>query len=384
MAEIVTVYDPYQVKAILDGVQKGRAIKRPNFLQSFFGDRGLSESDSIRMDIEFNIGNPMGQPVNPDVDAPELDLPQYGHKAYGWTYVKEAVTSRSDPDFMRRIGDALNVGADPTVVLAEDFRKRQQFSLNAMENYEELVARDILVSGKHIAKSDYATTVVTDFEKSVATTSTEYVAGEWGNVDLTSITHNGGAGKAAWSATGGTKVVDPLQDLKMWASYMSRWDSLDSIVMSYDAYLVLEAALNGDLYKNARDLTINVAPEDRIYETFGSALETFEGVTLQRVLRLDNRKIPVYTYDGKYTLRTGTDRTKQSYMPNGYVLMIPTSANQVKRYGRIQHLKAQWRAMPLWINQWMNERHGTFGQEMHRALFMGLRRPDSVKSIKVI
>lgn len=385
------ISDVYGVTAVLDGIRKARTMKRPMFFSSFFGNRGLSESDNIRMDIEFAVGNPMGQPVNPDVEAPELDTPEYGHQFYNWTYVKELVTTKLDPDFRRQIGGIIGEGADPAVVLREKFLKHQVLALNAMDNYEEKFATDLLLTGKHVSASAFSNTTVFNFYRPAAgntvsetTTSAEYLQGDWSIADLTTLKHNGAAGKAAWGAAGGTTTPDPVQDLKTWCHYADRDEPIETIVMSWDAYQAYYAAKQSDKYKDARSLTVNVATNDRLLAQFSDPIQQYEGVTLQTVDFINNRMIPIYTYDGKYTVRDVANAGKLKYMPNGYVIMIPSSDNQVKRYGRIQHFKANWSAMPLWINQMLNEWTGAYKQEFHRALFMGLKNPNRVKTIKVM
>lgn len=385
------ISDVYGVTAVLEGIKKARNRKRPLFFSSFFGNRGLSEGDNIRMDIEFAVGNPMGQPVNPDVEAPELDTPEFGHQYYNWTYVKELVTSKVDPDFRRQIGEALGQGADPVVVLKDKFLKHQVLALNAMDNYEEKFAGDLLLTGKHVSKSSFSNTTVFDFYRPTAgntasetTTSAEYLEGDWSIADLTTLKHNGATGKAAWNATGGTAIVDPVQDIKTWCHYADRDEAIETIIMSFDAYQKYYAAKQSDKYKDARDLTINVAPNERVLAMFSDPIQNYEGVTLQTVDFINNRLIPIYTYDGKYTLRDVAGAGKQSFMPNGYVILVPSTDNQVKRYGRIMHFKAGWKAMPLWINQMLNDWTGAYKQEFHRALFMGLKNPNRVKTIKVM
>jgi hypothetical protein len=392
----VLISDVYGVNAVLDGIQKARTMKRPLFFQSFTGNRGLSDSDNIRMDIEFAVGNPMGQPVNPDVEAPELDTPQYGHRFYEWTYVKELVSSRMDADFRRRIGEVIGAGGDPVVALQQDFLSRQVLSLNAMDNYEELFAGDLLLYGNHLSKSEFSNTVYFDFFRPKVTTDAEYLAGDWSLANLTGtdvikngltipkFNGNGGIGKRAWNATGGTIAVDPVQDMKTWCHWASRDENIEACLMSFDAYEAYYTMKNSDKYKALRDLTINVSPNDRLLENLSAPMEEYEGVTLQTVDYINGHWIPIYTYDGKYTLRNVANVGKQAFMPNGYVILIPSKDNQVKRYGRIQHFKAGWAAMPLWINQAMNEWTGAYKQEFHRALFMGLKQPNRVKTIKVM
>ncbi len=380
MTTLTTIYDAYQVDGILDGVIPGNKTKRMNFLQSFFGNRDTSDRDSIRLDLEFDTRNIMGQEVHPEIDAPTTQLPEYGHKAFGWAYTKEGVKT-SDPDFQRQIGQALGEGANPMVVLADKFRQKYAIALAARENLFEKCARDILFYGTHDAKSDLFPGVRWDFEKTVASTDTIYKSGWWSKADLTTLVGNGGAGKYAWGSTGGTVAVDPYQDLHNWFNYASRRQTIESILMSPDAYNALVTCLN-TTYKDASDLFINVAAMDRLERMVMPRVEEFQAVTYQRPIKIGNRTVPIYTYDGVYTDRKTGDMT--SYVPDGYVVLIPSADNQVVRYGRIQHLKANYAAMPIWINQEIDSWSGRMRQELHTAYFMGLLDQNAVFSIKVM
>ena len=380
MAIIETIYDPYQVAAMLDGVVPGNKMKRMNFLQSFFGNRNTSESDSIRLDIEFDTRNIMGQEVHPDVDAGTTQLPEYGHKAFSWAYTKEGVHT-GDSDFQRQIGQVIGQGGDPMMVLADKFRQKYAIALAARENLFEKCARDILFNGTHTAKSPLFPGVLWDFSKISAATDTIYKSGYWSKADLTTLTGNGGAGKYAWGSTGGTKAVDPYADICNWVNYASRRQTTESILMSSDAYAALVTCLN-TTYKDASDMLVNVATQDRMERIVMPLVETFQGVTYQRPLKVNGRILPVYTYEGVYTDRITGEVIK--YVPDGYVVLIPSSDNQVVRYGRIMHLKANYATMPIWVNQEVDTWTGRMRQELHTAYFMGLLDQNAVFSIKVM
>lgn len=90
---------------------------------------------------------------------------------------------------------------------------------------------------------------------------------------------------------------------------------------------------------------------------------------------------PIYTYNGQYHDRmTGN---KVSYMPNGYVLLVPPSSYGAMRFGKIQHIGALWAAQQFWVNAWRNERTKIEQFEIHTNFVVYHTDPNSVISWKV-
>ncbi len=379
------IWSPYKVIDQLTGVQAGSTLPKTTFLQSLFGDVGTTEENSIDMDIEFNTRNMMGEYVAPDGEAKEYRLEGFGHRTYGFAYQKGVVTNNLSPNFARRIGEVIGSGGDPNRI--DEFKRLQAVNLDAMKNLRELNARDVLFYGSHTATGERHPTIKFDFPKVEATTSAQYKgssAKSWSKVDLTTLNHNGGVGKAVWSdsgSNGGTVLVDCHGDLLWWEKHArDRHYGVNSIIMSADTYATYENNIQA-VRKDGYDLTKNVRAEDRIFEQLSPTLTTFKGLDLVRTVRLNGRDYPVYVYNGTYfDPITGVE---SSFVPDGYVLFVPLPDNQVIRFGRIMHFMAKWQAMPIWIQEIMNQETGAFKQIFHSSIFMGVKNPDAVMSIKV-
>jgi hypothetical protein len=376
---------PYQAQKVLEGVIPANQPVRPNWLQSWFGDVNTHNADTINFDKEFAIKNTMGMYVSPEADTTPIQLGTFGHKEMGFVYSKESLNS---PDYeevnTRRLGQQFGQ-VDIRANVAADLRAKLELSEQRFENLFERKARDILFYGTHTAQSGKHPKVYYDFGRTkpanATAANTAYVAGYAPELDLTTLDGNGGAGKRAWDASGGTAAPTPYKDLvKIVNTARRRGNFSGSILMSGDAYELLEADIEAN-YKPAADMTTLV--EVRLTRIVLPMVEKFQDLNYRRSLNLGSGvSVEIYTYDAVYNDRdTGTE-TK--YVPDGYVVALPVARLGLKRYGKIMHVRADWQAMPRFLNTWEDPKSGKREWESHVSFVMGHRDIDSVVSWKVM
>lgn len=381
MAELTNAefMSPYDVSKYLSGVIPGNVDVRQNWLQSFFGNRDTTEAPTINLDREFDQANVMGMYVHPKAKAGQIELPDYGTTELRPAYWKEAIQS---DDFItlnqRQMGDQFG----QIDVLANDARRLNQklgLALGTKENLMELAARDLLVYGTHTATSPKHASVVWNMGRTVMTTDAQYVAGYVPEIDLTTLNGNGGVGKRAWGSTGGTAAPTPYKDLVKMVQTANRRRGVAAIWMAEDAYDALEVDINAN-YKDAATLTLAV--ENRITLNVLPKYTQYQTLNYRRTLMIGNNSVDIFSYGAVYKDRI--DGTKKAFEIPGRVVCIPPAENQIVRYHRIMHRKANWQAMPVWVNVTTDSETGEIEQTLQSNFVMACLDIDSVVSWAVM
>jgi hypothetical protein len=379
MSATTVFLDPYQASKVLAGVIPANKVKRPNWLQTFFGNRATTEKDTINFDVEFGAKNTMGMFVSANADVTPIQLNDFGTKEFRFAYAKEGLNS---PDYeeinVRQLGQAFGT-VDVMANEAADLRAKLALAEQRFENLDELVARDILFYGAYTAQSEKHPKIYYNFGRTVITTETALNNDLVPEVNLATLIANGGAGKRAWGSTGGTKSISPVADLiQMYETAKFRAGTA-ACLMSADAYVEFNKDLTTN-YKDAATTTVDVLMRAQL--DILPRIKDVQGLTFKRSYPVGNgESIDIYIYDGFYHTRDGGVATK--YVPDGYVLLIPPPDNGIKVYARIQHPRAQYAAMPRWINFWENTKTGKREWEVHTAFMMGHTDIDSVVCWKV-
>lgn len=399
--------DPYSAQKILSGVI--RALndgqpKRPNWLQSFYPTNAALINDrTVNFDQQLSVRNVMGTFALPNADVNPVSLPTYGHKEHSFSYAKESVTD-GDDDFetlnMREMGQQFgqpNIAANMAMRLNAKFAAVEQ----RFENLFELVASQILLYGGYGAKSEYYPLYVYDFERSVCNKysdiktdkdtlvssvnlTTSPVTAPWdaSRVILPVIASAGAAytaGEKAWTkANVDAGTATPYKDLLQMILTCNEWSRADMVHMSQDAYEVF----NYDIEKNYKEAAVTTTLAMlQIERDILPRMQSVDDLHFQRSISLGGGiNLPIYTYKAIYHNRNTGERTR--YIGNGWVSVIPNSG-YVKAYGRIMHRKANYSAMPRWINSWMDEKTGVQQWEWHTNFVMANSAINSLVTWKV-
>jgi hypothetical protein len=377
MAEFLNAY---QIAKVLDGVIPANRIARPNFLQTFFGRVEYKYSETVNFDREFQSKNTTAMYVAPYADAPIIKLQGFGTQELRFAYVKEGLTS---PDWeeinSRQLGD--NFGnVDVMANWVNNIRKKLVTTEFNFENLFELNAAKVLLNGTYTASSALHPTVLYDFGRTVVTTDADYLKGIVPSIDLTTLNGNGGVGKRAWGSTGGTKVPTPYKDLIKACNTVRRRNNISSVILSNDAWDALETDINTN-YKDAATLTLSV--ENRIALHILPIVEKYQDLNFRRSLSLgDGTNVDIFTYSAIYHDRSTGVET--AYIPDGYMMVLPSKESGIKVYGRILHPDAGYEPLPRYINTWKDQKTGKQESEIHMNYMMGHMDINSVVSWKVM
>lgn len=370
---------PYAMGKVLEGVIPANQPVRPNWLQSFFSDVAIHDYDTFNFDKEFATKNVPAMYVNPDVDAPLIQLQGFGTQEFKFSYLKEGLAS---PDYsqinQRQLGQQfgqVDIWANRMAYMA----KAAAISEANFETRFEITAASILLNGAYTAASEFHETVVYNFGRTVVTTDAGYLSKYVPSINLTTLNGNGGVGKRAWGSTGGTKAPTPYQDFITACQTCLRQGAIAGAILSDDAYAALEADITTN-YKDAATNTLSVM--NSIELKVLPVIEKYLDVNFRRAIALGNGQVVnVYTYGAGYNDRTTGTFTK--YIPDGKMIIVPSN-NFVKRYGRIMHPDAKYTAMPRYVNTWKNVKTGKEESEIHTAFLMGSRNIDRVVSWQVM
>lgn len=347
---------------MLEGVIPANRTARPNWLQTAFGNVGTTERSTVNFDQEFQTKNTVAMYVAPTVDAPIIKLQGYGTKELGFAYVKEGL---SDPDFeeinARQLGQDFGQ-VDVMANWAMNIRKKLAITEFNFENLFELNASNLIFTAKHTAQSAMHPTVLYDFNRTIITTAEDFAKGYVPEVDLTTL-DSGGVGNLAWTNNG-----TPYKDVITACQTVLRRGAIRAIVMSNDAYELLEADINTN-YKDAATLTLAV--EQRIELKVLPEVDKYQDLNFRRALPIGGgRTVDLFTYDAIYHDRNTGAEVK--YVPDGMFAVLPSTNNGIKRYGRILHPKANYAAMPRYVNTWEDNKTGKMESEVHMNYLMGV------------
>jgi hypothetical protein len=376
-------YDPYQTAAVLEpAVVRANTLAKPNFLQQWFPSAGTWDLPTVNFDKEFMTRNLMSDHVAPRVDASIVDLQGYTTQEMRFGYMKEGVI---DPDWEqlqgRLLGEAFNSSPDYWARFNKHVSQQLVRTEEFFSNRFEYVASSLVFNGTYLCTSDKHPTIFYDFKRTKVTTEAALLKGYVPEVNLVTLNANGGAGKRAWNATGGTKAPTPYLDVATAVKTVLRRSGVDCIVMSSDVYPYLEADLKAN-YKDASDNTLRVEKEFdlRVFPILGA----YQRLVYQRMLPMvmdgsgSSIMVPVYTYEAVYHDRkiNDIDLAERNYVPNGKFAVLPSKDKGMKLYGRILNPNAQFEAIPRYINTWKNEKTGMREAEVHTNFLMGMKDPD--------
>lgn len=151
-------------------------------------------------------------------------------------------------------------------------------------------------------------------------------------------------------------------------------------IMQDDAY----DAFNFDIetnYKDAASLTVQSMLS--MQRSILPQPQNINGLTLERYWTFQNGvSIPVYSYRAMFNDRSTGAVTR--FVPDGWVLGITAPSDGIKAYGRIKHPRANYQAMPRFINRWMDEKSAVNEFEVHTSFLMGHKRINAMTAWKVV
>ena len=410
---------PYEAQKVISGVITALPKVRPEFLQNFFEDVGTSDNRTVNFDREYHAKNVMGTFAAADADLTPVQLSNFSTEEVVFSYAKETIGFDSFETLnQRQIGQQLgpiNVLANRALRLQAKMAEVEQ----RFRNLFELTAANIICYGGYSSWTEYHPEYRYDFKRTVIqdykyikpeayanatvidlpTLGTELAPGRAPAVNLTTAAvtapwsnsqvimpvlasdgANYTAGEKVWNkANIDAGTATPVQDLTIQLQTVAERKPVQTIIMSEDAY----KWFNYDVEKNykdaaSKDYYLMLATSRDILPT----VQNIQGLTLKRMWDSGaGNAVPIMVYNGSYNDRkTGTYK---KYITPGWSLVLPANDGNMRIYGRIQHRKANWEAMPRWINYWTDDRTGAEGWDYHTSFIMASTNMDAISAWKV-
>lgn len=394
---------PYAASKYLEGVIEALPKIRGTLFQDTLVPGYITrETRSVNLDEEFAVKNTTAMFVDAKADVTPVQLGDFGTKELYFAYTKEGW---GDDEFdvldQRQLGDQfgqVNVLANKARRLVEKAAIAEQ----RIQNLFEKTLSHMALYGKYEAFSQKHPKVWYDFGRNVTTTgaallasnsivsqvnlTTSAVTAPW---DSSITTHpvlatagSYTSGEKAWTKTLVTAgTATPVKDLTKIYESAKRWGGAPAYFMIQDSAY---EAFNFDISENyavQADKTmsslVNVTLDP------GFIPKNIDGLTLRRYWDFGNGDIiPIYSYNAVLNNRiTGAE---EAIVPDGFVLAVPSSQHGLKIYGRIKHPRANYSAMPRFINRWMDEKTAVEEYELHCNFLIAHRKINSVISWKVV
>ena len=420
---------PYQIGKILSGVLPANQVKRPLWFSKFFGMVDRTTYPTVNFDQQYIQKNVMGTFVSPNADVPPIQIGEFGTEEMYFAYSKEGLNSADYEELAQR---QLGQQFGQVDVLANDaliLQKKLMLAEQRFENLFEKTARDIFVYGGYSAKTQQHKDLKYNFNRVVVTTGGELQKGiggatnlvpavnlttspvyrpwDWTSANTASSyaqaapympvvtdplnTGSSVTGCKAWTkANIDAGTATPVQDLIVAYQTAKFRAGSNDCVMSSDAYAQFSYDIEQN-YPAAADNTIAVMLHTQ--RDILPRLVDIQGLTLKRVWAFENGEtVNIYIYDGVYATRDNEyDQygnvvlagTNTKYMPDGWMLLLPDASYGITIYGRIMHPRAQYAALPRWMNYWEVPKTGKKEWEIHTSFVMGTTEMPSTIAWKV-
>jgi hypothetical protein len=396
---------PYAASKFLEGVIEALPKIRGTLLQTTMQSGFVTRNTkSVNFDEEFAVKNTHAIFVHPKADVTPVQLGDFSTKELYFAYTKEGWDDNDDFDTeldVRQIGQQFGQ-TNPLAVQAARLMQKAAIAEVRIQNLFELTQAQLAMYGGYEAYSEKHPRVRYDFGRNVTTTyadlaktgglvssvnlTTSAVTAPWDSsvTILPVVATSGGftAGDRAWTRANVTAAkATPVDDLTKMYETSSRWGAVPAYyIMQDDAYDAFNFDVTTNHSKEA-DRTIRTMVENALDLTVKP--QEIDGLTYKRTWIMGNGfSVPIYSYNAKINNRaTGVE---ESFIGSGWVIGIPAPSNGLKVYGRIKHPRANYAAMPRFINRWTTEKDMLTEYEVHSNFIIGHKRINALTAWKVV
>lgn len=320
-------------------------------LNNFFKRRKQFSGEFIEMDIVEG-----GRTVAPFVSPfqPGRNTRRNGYRTFQLkpAYIKLADTVRPTDGFTRTPGEPYGGSLTPMQRLDKQIVEQVMTHLDMIENRLELMASELLFTGKLVINDENYPRAVVDFERALANDAT-----------VTTV----------WSNNAATPLVD-IQAHALTINKTARGAKVTDLVMTGAIFDKLMS------FQSVRDLLNrdkNLSPGTSAIETgprSGDRDATYRGII--------SGQYRLWTYDGYFETDTGTSK---EIMDQERVLFLSDQSIEGTRYnGAILDMDAEMQAREVFVKErrlWDPSGHEVITQS---APMVGLRRPNGCGTLRVL
>lgn len=291
----------------------------PSFLLGlFFGEIEESETEDIKFDVENK--RPRISPfVSPLVEGQLVESAGYVTKTFTPAYVKDKRVHNPKRGFRRTIGETIGGNTTPgnrlAMALSSDLADQQEM----LTRRKELMASEVLRTGKATITGEKYPTVVVDFGRDAALTVAKTTGTKWGE--------NG---------------VSPYKDVEAWSLLVHQKSGVypTEVVMDVAAWQAYRDDVTlGKLLDVRRLNDVEMLRYGAIIEAGG----VYQG-------RVGNQTI--WLYNNSYVDENGNT---QNFLPAGSVILGSAGIEGVQHHGAIQDIEAGLQAMESFTKSWVEK-----------------------------
>ena len=363
---------PYELNEIY-GVITDRDAPTPTELQSNFGIVQPFETETINLDKvapDFRIG----VFVAPDVSAKPTTLRGFSTKVFYPSYWKDKATVDFRNIRARRLGEQISVPTSNAGKIAQALQDTMVIMEAKRQRLLEWIAAQVLLYGSYVSVSERHPSVLVDLEPNIATHATnngtagttgvpvaQCVALNSGRANRANISGTDvplptgqtlptlGTGRAWTPANIAAGTATPVADLQ--AMLDAAYEPIEKFYMSENAW---QALLLDPLFSKTI-LTTIVAPSSALIAELLPRQQSKEGLKLRGTIA----GIPIWTYNAAYQATNQAANASTKFLPDGWVVGVPSVSYGIQAFGAIQHGMADFVATELFWNSWVEDEFGT-------------------------
>lgn len=352
-----TIYDHKEISGILSEIVPFQHQLLNHFGNVMNFDTETIDFDKIDDDLRVAIY------VDPAMSARAMREQGFSTKTYRAPYTKQKNSVTPENFRKRKAGEAINNFASPAqryqAALIDKAVKMRTHHMRLLE----VAASKLILAGSYTAQSDLHPNPITiDFERKAAN-----------NYNFATLNANGGVGKRVWGSTGGTATVSPVADLEEFLD--SCQEHIETIYMSDNAWKEFR---KDTAFQDAVDTTVRNATVS-IFEQMPKQ-GTIQGLKYRGMLASNGTAI--WTFNGTY--KDPTTGTITKYIPDGYVVGLPSSSFGTIAYGAIQHGEAGYQSVDMFWNNWFDPEFGVPYIQLQSAPMLVHTKINSTFAHKVI
>lgn len=303
--------------AVLNRVVTSLPAPAPFLLNSFFPHVQVEATEEIRFDMEHSRRR-LAPFVSPVVAGQVVQSQGYTTKSFKPAYIKDKRIFNAERPFKRAIGEHIGGEMSPMQRMGATLAAELTDQVAMLTRRQELMAAEVLRTGKTIVEGDLYPRVEVDFGRDPDLTLRLLDTARWGD-----------------------GMADPLEDVAAWSRLVTQKSgtTANTVVMDLKAWQLFSAA------PSVQELL----DRQRGSATLLNAAVAGEGG--RHVATIGDLNIWLYH---AWFNDPETD-AQVPYLPDNTVILTGPELEGTRCYGAIKDSKAGFQAMPFFAKTWNDE-----------------------------
>lgn len=302
--------------AVLNKVVAGLPAPAPFLLNSFFQTIQTEQSEEIHFDVDSGRRR-LAPFVSPVVAGQVVQSQGYTTQSFKPAYIKDKRVFDASRPFKRAIGERIGGALAPEERLQLALARDLSDQLGMLTRRQEVMAAEVLRTGKITVKGDLYPEQVVDFGRHADLTTSLTSTSRWGQ-----------------------SAAKPLENLQDWSLAVTKHSgaTASTVIMDAKSY----AAFAAD--PAVKELLDRFRGQDALNPTVLGEGGRFMG-------SLGN--FDIWVYAGWYEHPTTGALTP--YLPDGTVIITSPDLEGVRAYGAIKDETAGFQALPFYSKSWIEQ-----------------------------